>query len=360
MVAQNDDLLTEILLKLPTKSLIRFKSVCKHWLSLISARRFSHLHALRHPKPQPSLILSAHTSQHFYLRPILGTKKLISYHFSLPKPKILSSCNGLLLLQSDNHQKDYYVYNPTTKQSRKITLTDNNNYAIVLGLRLAFGSSKSPHYKIVCIRATRKSSSVQTRCCQIEVYDSQSRGWELCLESFTASIHVKFDNGVHYNNNIHWENYPSAHLYFDIDKNITGNLPYAQTPWPEGGGGAACHCQLQESNGHLHHFIIVSDNGDKSVAVFELHEDYSEWLLKYNDRFGRVPGKFRILSFNRGDDEEKGTLAFHVPGKIMGCAFHDKSFKELVDLRNQVFYKEDAVLFRPHDVHQFGETLVPV
>ncbi|KAI3457907.1 hypothetical protein Pfo_014570 [Paulownia fortunei] len=359
-VTWNDDVLIEILLWLPAKSLTRFKLVCKQWFSLISAHHFSHLHILRHPKLEPSLILHARTSQFFYFHPILDGEKLIPYRFSVPNPKILSSCNGLLLLQSDHPRKDYYVYNPTTKQSMKISLTCNDKYTNVLGLNLAFDPSKSSHYKIVCVRATRKSSSTHARCCQIEVYDSESRTWKLCLEPFTASIQVEFSYGVHWNNVIHWENYPHAHLFFDIDKNVIGNLPYVQIPRTESGRGAACRCQLQESKGHLHHFVIVSDLGDKSIAVFELQSDYSQWLLKHHDRIGRPPGASRILSLIRGDGGETSTLVFHVPGKITAYSFLDKSFKELVDLTNQPFYQENAVQFDYPDVYQFGESLASV
>lgn len=119
-------------------------------------------------------------------------------------------------------------------------------------------------------------------------------------------------------------------------------------------------CQLQESNGRLYHFIIVSQLGDKSVAVYELQDDYSRWLLKYHDGFGRRPGKFRILSFVRGDDGETSTLVTHVPGKIMAYRFLDKSCEELIDLRDEPFYREDPVQFDSRNVYLFGESLAPV
>ncbi|KAA8535691.1 hypothetical protein F0562_030694 [Nyssa sinensis] len=40
-IAGNDDLLVEILIRLPAKSVLRFRSVSKRWLSLISDPRFS-------------------------------------------------------------------------------------------------------------------------------------------------------------------------------------------------------------------------------------------------------------------------------------------------------------------------------
>lgn len=359
IVPWNDDVVVEILLRLPAKSLTRFKSVCKHWFSLISNHHFCRLHTLRRPNPQPSLILRTHTSHYFYFNPFLNHHKLMPYSLTIPNSKILNSCNGLLLLVS-GHPEEYYVYNSTTKQSRKIGLTDGDEYTNVLGLTLAFDPSKSPHYQIVCVKAAGNFSSGHERHCRIEVYDSQTLKWRLCLEPFTAPTSANFSSGVHCNNAIHWESYPRAHLYYNISKNVIGNLPHAQVPWRSNGGGAASHCQLQESNGHLYHFIIVSHQGDKSIAVYELQEDYSQWFLKYHDEFGQLPGRFRVLSYKRGDGGETCTMVTHVPGKITAYRFLNKSSEELVDLTNQPFYLEQSVQFDSRDVFQFGETMAPV
>ncbi|GMP23902.1 hypothetical protein CsSME_00001342 [Camellia sinensis var. sinensis] len=45
-IASNADLLTKTLLHLPIRLLFRFKSVSKHWLSLITHTYFSHCHQI--------------------------------------------------------------------------------------------------------------------------------------------------------------------------------------------------------------------------------------------------------------------------------------------------------------------------
>ncbi|KAK9051341.1 hypothetical protein SSX86_027968 [Deinandra increscens subsp. villosa] len=41
LIGSNDDLVTEILLRLPVTSILRFKSVSKHWRWLLSHRSFT-------------------------------------------------------------------------------------------------------------------------------------------------------------------------------------------------------------------------------------------------------------------------------------------------------------------------------
>lgn len=60
LVEGNEDLLNEILLRLPVKSLMRFKCVSKNWLAHISNPYFCHSHTLHQynpPHPFPSALL---------------------------------------------------------------------------------------------------------------------------------------------------------------------------------------------------------------------------------------------------------------------------------------------------------------
>ncbi|PIN14174.1 hypothetical protein CDL12_13197 [Handroanthus impetiginosus] len=152
VIGGNDDLLIEILLFLPAKSLIKFQSVSKHWRSLILSQRFSRLHTLHHHRrhqPRPSFLLrSSITSQFFVCQP--NVKKLVPFRFEYRYLKILQSCNGLLLLECKNSpygQKDYFVCNPTTRKYKKLVLSFGQ---LVRGLCIVFDPAKSPYYKVFC------------------------------------------------------------------------------------------------------------------------------------------------------------------------------------------------------------------
>ncbi|CAL5420092.1 unnamed protein product [Camellia sinensis] len=112
----SEDITIEILSRLPVKSLLRFKSICKRWNSLISDSKFK-FSCTRH-----QLIIKSN----FYLYAIdeVEEEGEVSLR-QLPKPmedmlgllQILGSCNGLLLVSYSFY---LYLWNPSTNQCRKV------------------------------------------------------------------------------------------------------------------------------------------------------------------------------------------------------------------------------------------------
>ncbi|KAG8381630.1 hypothetical protein BUALT_Bualt06G0141600 [Buddleja alternifolia] len=362
MIADHEDVLTEILLWLPAISLIRFKLVCKRWFSLISNHHFSHLHTLHHhrcSKPEPSIFLRlAEASDYFHLQ----GEKLVPNHFSptLIDPTICSFSNGLFLLRcqnAENTPENCYIYNPTTKQSRSIVLSVNDRYKCVMGLNLAFDPLKSPYYKIICVRATRRRSGGLLRgwwqCCQIEVYESETSTWKLCGEPFFAPRDVRFDHGIYWNDAIHWSG-----IFFDFHDNFVEKHPEIVRPGRNRNlTDIMFDCDYIESNGYLH--CVARSPEEKSIAVFELQRDYSEWSLKFHINLDHVSVPLSVLSIIRRDSEEDSTLVAHQPGKIMVYKFKEKTFEELIDFSEEAFYQEGRIQFDSCCTFQFVATLAP-
>ncbi|KAD4982819.1 hypothetical protein E3N88_19490 [Mikania micrantha] len=135
LIGSNNDLLTEILLRLPVTSILRFKSVSKHWQWIL----------------------------------------------------IVQSCKGLLLCHIDRCSigaRKYYVYNPTTKQLSFIPSIPGgeNVHETIRFMGLAFHQTDCVHYKVVCIRCI-KPDDVEF---QIQIYSSDTRKWNISVESFSA------------------------------------------------------------------------------------------------------------------------------------------------------------------------------
>ncbi|KAG2694674.1 hypothetical protein I3760_08G155600 [Carya illinoinensis] len=84
------DLIIEILLRLPVKSLVRFRCVSKQWFSLISDPRFAKVHFKRKSDDNQRLLLST--------------------------PLWLSS----LEIDAPFLRRNFYIWNPSTAEHRKL------------------------------------------------------------------------------------------------------------------------------------------------------------------------------------------------------------------------------------------------
>ncbi|XP_039155268.1 F-box protein CPR1-like [Eucalyptus grandis] len=118
-----EDVVVDILLRLPAKSLVRFKWVCKQWRSLISDRAFAkwHLQRLKAGDLIPS--------QRIIIGGGIGPLKTVDYEAldgggegrvvvphgikPLQESRIVGSCDGLLCLIGPSN---FVIYNPTTRE----------------------------------------------------------------------------------------------------------------------------------------------------------------------------------------------------------------------------------------------------
>ncbi|GJV73329.1 ribonuclease H-like domain-containing protein [Tanacetum coccineum] len=164
-VLTNDDLLTQILIRLPILCIHLFATVSKQWLRIITSPLFIKTRSqITKVDPPVGLfvnhIRSLFESDFVLLDPRLRSKKsAMDRSFSrgstekADNVKILQSCNDLLLCGGSGMPVFYYVYNPSTNQYKKIMYADcsldNSPYYSSVGLRIAFDPTKSPHYKLV-------------------------------------------------------------------------------------------------------------------------------------------------------------------------------------------------------------------
>ncbi|XVF11277.1 hypothetical protein REPUB_Repub08aG0013000 [Reevesia pubescens] len=203
--------------------------------------------------------------------------------------KILQSCNGLLLCSSfrdRGFKHDYYVYNPTTKQFVTLPPPTNQNTLIVSGVSLAFDPTKSPHYKVVCVREPDlwlglrddpKSSYVNQ---QIEIFLSQTQSWRLYGNHFIAEVNTGFKCGVFCNGAIHWlTGWGTTSPYFNVEEEKLRQLP--MPPFPDDWEDLRRYRYFGESRGHLH---LIEIYGPRTIEfnVYEIESDYSGWFVKYH------------------------------------------------------------------------------
>uniref|UniRef100_A0ACD6ADW7 Uncharacterized protein n=1 Tax=Avena sativa TaxID=4498 RepID=A0ACD6ADW7_AVESA len=151
-----DDLLVEILSRVPAKSLCRFKCVSSHWLSLID-------------HPQHRKMLPQTLTGFFYTRSTIADwlrglpspvhfagvspgsrRRDTSFAFLSNHPRfdLLHCCNGLLLaswcdVSSVDNEFRYVVFNPATEKWVTLPKSDHNQF---ISPRLGFDPAFSSHH----------------------------------------------------------------------------------------------------------------------------------------------------------------------------------------------------------------------
>ncbi|XP_059290475.1 F-box protein At5g49610-like [Lycium ferocissimum] len=127
-VELSEDIIMEILHLLPSKSLARFKCVSKCWQKYIAGCRSQRW------RPQPDFIgIFYQTDKHSQIGFFFESKESNNNHmhdldesvnFLNRKVYIVASSNGFLLCTKDRKKpRDYYVYNPATRQYSSLPKT---------------------------------------------------------------------------------------------------------------------------------------------------------------------------------------------------------------------------------------------
>ncbi|KAK9047913.1 hypothetical protein SSX86_033125 [Deinandra increscens subsp. villosa] len=349
VVASNDDLLIEILLRLPLKPILRCKSVSKHWRWLLSNRCFT----LRYDSLLKSPgIFGQYRYEAFGFRN--GCRSPVrNYNFCHDPQgiKIIQSCNGLLFCSIDGFYRGtlkYYVFNPTTKQFAVIPLV-TGDLAVLETIRfmgLAFHPTDCVHYKVVCIRALDFNEG----SFQIKIYSSETRKWKISVESFMVDHKLTFSNGVYWKGAIHWApSYHNLHMYFKLDVERLQPLPLPV----EMTSSKTLILYFGESRGHLHlilnNFHEQHSMLDLNLNVYEMLNDHSGWFVKYQLELHKLPRAFpeivgpldydlEVIDVVRGQEEGEDTfMVLMTPKKMITYNVRNSRYKEVSRLDKSDF-----------------------
>lgn len=361
VIGNNLDLVTEILLRVPAKPLLKFKCVSKQWLSLISDPKFCASHTHHQPPTAPSalFLLNYLASSPQLIVPLKNEPMPITTpfldHLNIPGFCIDQSCNGLLLCSStciDSTDLGYWFFicNPTTNHFKRISHPvhkfDKFHHPPVLCL--AFDPLKSFNYKVVCFY------QVVSGGYQIDVYSSETGSWGLNQIPF-VNPPLKIHEWVFCNDAIHWCSLEENSQYFDVSSESVNILPMPP------------RCQLDityfgGSRGHLHMGVGIS-RLVLEFDIWELKEDYSGWFIKYHldlHSMRRVLANrcpLSVLSLIRAEKEDESTIVFVVDGRAMSYNLYDRRSKMLCDLLQKTNPYSAYLKFH---AYEYFETLIHV
>ncbi|XP_045827513.1 F-box/kelch-repeat protein At3g23880-like [Trifolium pratense] len=132
------ELIIQILLRLPVKSLIRFKCVCKSWLSLISDPHFTNSHFqttaethsrrimfISYSPPLQTRFIDYEPSIHQHTASASLNLNFTPFE-SYPHIQIIGSCRGFILFDcycKQIHDYIIYIWNPSTGFHKKLPLS---------------------------------------------------------------------------------------------------------------------------------------------------------------------------------------------------------------------------------------------
>nr|XP_027120862.1 F-box/kelch-repeat protein At3g23880-like [Coffea arabica] len=155
-----EDIIVEILSRLPVKTLMKFKIVCNQWKSLISHKIFSLRNDAR-CREKPLFFFRRSNKD------LTGTK--VSTYWSLNSDlhveefdnpfseyEFLGSCDGLLLF---GYGKNICLWNPSTRYSRAVhhLLSLGHGYRRVLASGFCYDDSVDDYKVVIIISQPRKS-----------------------------------------------------------------------------------------------------------------------------------------------------------------------------------------------------------
>lgn len=297
-----DDVVIQILARLPIKSLFRTKCVSKIWYHLISDNYFTKLYnevSIRNPmmlveitdptsESRPSLILVDN---------LRGVSEF-SLDFMKDRVKVRASCNGLLCCSSIPDKGVYYVCNPMTKEYRVLPKTRErpvtrfypDGEATLVGLACNLLTQK---YNVVLAGYHRSFGRRAEGTFICMVFDSETNKWRKFVslqdDNFT---HMNKNQVVFTNGALHWlTSSCSCLLVLDL-----GSESWRKMDLPnELVCGSGNRVYLLECDGRL----SVVQISDVWMSIWVM-EDYKsrEWVMV--DRVslrcirGMVPGIFPI------------------------------------------------------------------
>ncbi|KAJ0097560.1 hypothetical protein Patl1_27854 [Pistacia atlantica] len=209
------EIIEDILSRLPVKNLVQLKCVCKAWSALISDPQFAKARLKKTAKAKKTTITNL--NKLFFANCPLQTIDVeafgdgdgdsISQQVGYPErsaPEIWAdiggSCDGLVFLFC--YSNDLLVLNPTTRDSRELpkpdtTYTSQDSVFYGLGYDVSIDD-----YKVVRGVISAASSGSSSREAKVEVLELKTNTWKK-IQYPHSSININ-GRGILSNGNLHW------------------------------------------------------------------------------------------------------------------------------------------------------------
>ncbi|PIA61324.1 hypothetical protein AQUCO_00300694v1 [Aquilegia coerulea] len=268
-----DEVILQILARLPIKPLFRFKCVCKLWYKFPSNKYFIQLYnqvSLSNPMVLVEIMKSFYVQSGYICVDRLRGVSEFSLEFLKDRVKVRASCNGLLCCASVPNKGVYYVCNPMTRdyimlprtRERPMTRFHPDDEATLVGLAFHTSTCK---FNVVLAGFYRPFGRRPLDSFICLVFDSEINAWRRSISSRTEEFtHMNKNQVVYSNGSIHWLTYSCLYiLALDL-----ANDMWRKIPLPD---------QIVGGSGNRLHLLEL----DGSVSVIRISDSWmSIWVLK--------------------------------------------------------------------------------
>ncbi|KAL0303033.1 UNVERIFIED_CONTAM: F-box protein CPR1 [Sesamum radiatum] len=240
-----EEIVEEILSRLPVKSLLKFRCVSRSWCSLIGSKEFIKTHLEKSTKntnfTHHRLVLNFfppnNTLKHCSLQSLLDEPVADAFAFDSPmynpddSIRVVGCCNGLICILIG--RKRFFLWNPSTRMSKKLPdIDDKLKHGDIT--KFGFGFDDSGDYKVFAVLSvfwiTGKYQSTEN------VYSLKTNSWRRIKDRDGGG---SFNEGGKFvNGRLHW----GVKLFrdlrwdivsFDLEREVYGVVE--QPSYPQGG-----------------------------------------------------------------------------------------------------------------------------
>ncbi|CAI8597606.1 unnamed protein product [Vicia faba] len=205
------DLITEILSRLPVKTLVQFRCVCKSWNSLISDNKFSRkhfnlsttrdLHVISYDEPLNRFVLKSYPLQSVFTDLTTNFTQL-GFPYNSPFEHnlhyIVGSCDGILCLV-DYHNSFVVLWNPSIRKFKELPPFEYPE--LPPAVKYGFGYDHVSHnYKVVVVYDYSTQDTTK-----IKVYTLTTNSSWRNIQTLPFPSEFGYDQpGIHVRGTINW------------------------------------------------------------------------------------------------------------------------------------------------------------
>ncbi|XP_057953619.1 F-box/kelch-repeat protein At3g06240-like [Malania oleifera] len=229
-----DDVLIEVLVKLPGKSALRFKCVSKWWCSLVKSRGFISRHAVLNKNggilvSHGAAIFSMLSEDTLNVYKTLDLRPFFQDCVDKIQSKIAGHHNGIICLF--NHRGDILLWNPTTRERRSLPLPKTIDMSIddeICEMVFGFDSNADDCKAMVKMRTWKNGDIYQTFLYSLrtDTWKEMTHQYDLQQVGLNTSTREIYANGMFFWTVTEDEDMESDVIVsFDISSEVFQKIP---------------------------------------------------------------------------------------------------------------------------------------